>query len=308
MSGISQHSPSISMSYTSSNAQNALRNSASGPLSPNVPTNPPPAHHYQPTRGRSGTFSQLDVPPALQKLGLDLGSFKSIGTPQLRRDDQRAAWERRHAGDASLDRRRSLKQANPHLEHLEYYAQGQPSGYYYTSPPSMQQPFSVVVDPRMVAEQQGAPSVTMPPPTYAGQGGQGRYAVPAGQQSAMSTGGSMSGMGMTGPINLGGSSAFDGFDSYDIRDGLSGMLHQPLVPTQQGQQRQGGSMNPGYYGAPSGMQQPQQQGHPGSYGAGQPNMPYPGQGQHQQNPSNGGNGAGSTPGGRQKRSDQQMWP
>ena len=288
-SGAVQHSPSQSMSYSSSSNSNPLRNSTSGPLSPNIPMNPPPAHHYQPARSRAGTFSQLDVPPALQKLGFDLGSFKTIGTPQLRRDDQRAAWERRNAGDVQLDRRRSLKQANPHLEHLEYYASG---GYpaagnsaYYHSPAALQQPFSIVVDPRTAAEQQQAMGVSapvqLPPPAYAGQGGAGsRYAAPPASSVAS------------------GSMPFDAFDSYDPRDGLGGLIHQPLVPTQQSLQQQQRQQQQGaYYGPP--LQVGSSTAGAG-YGSLQATLPYPGQ----IPPMNGA----SSSGGKQKRSDQQMWP
>lgn len=312
-----QHAPSQSMSYStslSSSSSNALRTSASGPLSPNIPMNPPPAaHHYQPARHRSGTFSQLDVPPALQKLGFDLGSLKTIGTPQLRRDDQRAAWERRNAGglaDAGqLDRRRSLKQANPHLEHLEYYAQGgeypSPSavgaagGGYYVSPTTIQQPFSIVVDPRLAAEQQQAAGVSapvqLPAPTYAGQAG--RY-VAAGSSAAAA--------GVPSSIGSSTGISFDAtpFDAYDPRDGLAGMMHQPLLPTQQQhrQQQQQPAYQTAHYGPPLQVGS-------GSAGAGygslpnNNNLPYPGH-----NPMNGANSATGGGGGRQKRSDQQMWP
>lgn len=266
-SGPSQHSPSHSMNTPSSS-----RMSTGNPLSPNIPMNPPQAHHY-PVRGRSGTFSQLDVPPALQKLGIDLSSIKSIGTLQLRRDEQRAAWERRNTGNSDLDRRRSLKQSNPHLEHLEYYAQTQPGNYYYPSAP-MQQPFSVVVDPRMadVSQQRqhrsAASSVTVPPQAYGGQGGV-RYVQQQPPQM-------MQGQLHNGP--------YDSFDQFDARDGLNALMHQPLLPTQ---------ATPNHY-YPSVPNQNQVYGLP--YGA-NPDMT-----------------AGSvdmglpTSGGKQKRSDQQMWP
>lgn len=268
--GASQHSPSHSM-----NAPSSSRLSTNNPLSSNIPANPPQAHHY-PVRGRSGTFSQLDVPPALQKLGIDLSSIKAIGTPQLRRDEQRAAWERRNAGNSELDRRRSLKQTNPHLEHLEYYAQTQPGHYYYPSG-GMQQPFSVVVDPRVAdaAAQQrhhhsAASSVTIPPQAYGGQGGM-RYAQPL-QQSQLH---------MQQPMSAG---PYESFDQFDTRDGLNSLMHQPLLPTQ--------ALPNQYYG------QNQNQNH--LYG-----VPYG------SNPDMTGNGHDvglPTPGGKQKRSDQHIWP
>lgn len=262
-SGTSQHSPSQSMNASSS----ASRMSGAHPLSPNIPMNPPQAHHY-PVRGRSGTFSQLDVPPALQKLGIDLSSFKAIGTPQLRRDEQRAAWERRNAGNNELDRRRSLKQSNPHLEHLEYYAQTHPANYYYPSG-SMQQPFSVVVDPRMgdPAQQrqqhQAGASVTIPPQAYGGQGGM-RYMQ---QQPGHNVQNHMPAPGAAGP--------YDPFDQFDARDGLNTMMHQPLLPTQ----------------APPNHFYAQNQGQGQMY-----NLQY----NTDMNLP--------TPSGKQKRSDQQMWP
>lgn len=268
-SGHSQHSPSQSMNVPSSS-----RMSTGNPLSPNIPTNPPQAHHY-PVRGRSGTFSQLDVPPALQKLGIDLSSIKSIGTPQLRREEQRAAWERRNTGNSELDRRRSIKQSNPHLEHLEYYAQTQPGNYYYPSAP-MQQPFSVVVDPRMAdaAHQRqhhpAAASVTVPPQAYGGQGGM-RYVqqqAPPITQSQMTH--------SAGP--------YDSFDQFDTRDGLNSLMHEPLLPTQAAPDLYYGS-NPNQshlYGVPYGTSTDMTN---NSVDMGLP-----------------------TSGGKQKRSDQQMWP
>jgi dual specificity protein kinase YAK1 len=251
-SGTNQHSPSQSMNMPST----AIRGSMGGPLSPNAITNPPQAHHY-PMRGRSGTFSQMDVPPALQKLGLDLSSFKAIGTPQLRRDEQRAAWERRNTGNNELDRRRSLKQTNPHLEHLEYYAQTHPGNYYYPGPAGMQQPFSVVVDPRMSHQPhhaQAAAAVTVPPQAYSGQGG-----------------------------------SYDAFDQFDARDGLNTMLHQPLLPTQ--------TPSSSYYGHSASNS--------GSMHNGLlPSMGYAGP--HQSPNANGESGMHSS--GKQKRSDQQMFP
>lgn len=271
-SGASQHSPSHSM-----NASSSSRMSTGNPLSPNVPVNPPQAHHY-PVRGRSGTFSQLDVPPALQKLGIDLSSIKSIGTPQLRRDEQRAAWERRHAGNSDLDRRRSLKQSNPHLEHLEYYAQTQPGNYYYPSG-SMQQPFSVVVDPRMAdaaahhrQHHPAASSVTVPPQAYGGQGAI-RYAQQQPLQQA--------------PMHLPQSipaSPYDSFDQFDARDGLNALMHQPLLPTQ--------AVSNQFYG--------QNQDQAQLYG-----VPY---GTNTAMQSSSADIGLPAPGGKQKRSDQQMWP
>lgn len=269
-SGSSQHSPSQSMNVPSSS-----RMSTGNPLSPNIPMNPPQAHHY-PVRGRSGTFSQLDVPPALQKLGIDLSSFKAIGTPKLHRDEQRAAWERRNTGNSELDRRRSLKQSNPHLEHLEYYAQTQPGNYYYPSAP-MQQPFSVVVDPRMAdaaqrQHHQAASSVTVPPQAYGGQGGM-RYAQQPQQPQLVP--------GLQQPHSAG---PYDSFDQFDARDGLNAMMHQPLLPTQATANH--------YYGQGHNQQQ--------MFG-----IPYAGS----SDTTAGSVDMGlSPPGGKQKRSDQQMWP
>lgn len=266
----SQHSPSQSMNLPSS----ANRMSSGNPLSPNIPMNPPQAHHY-PVRGRSGTFSQMDVPPALQRLGIDLSSFKAIGTPQLHREEQRAAWERRNSSNNELDRRRSLKQSNPHLEHLEYYAQTHPANYYYP-PGSMQQqqPFSVVVDPRMgdAAQQrqhhQAAASVTVPPQAYGGQPGM-RYAQQQPPQLSQSH--------MPPPGSAG---VYEPFDQFDSRDGLNTMMHQPLLPTQ---------ATPGQYYAHA---QTQNQGQ--MY-----NMPYGGTNMDTTAPPTSG---------KQKRSDQQIWP
>jgi dual specificity protein kinase YAK1 len=287
---IVHHSPSSSMgSLNYSNT--AMRNSSSGPLSPIIPTNPPAAHAYS-SRNRSGTFSQLDVPPALQKLGLDLSSYKAIGTPQLRRDDQRAAWERRHGVDASqLDRRRSLKQANPHLEHLEYYAQSGQPGYYYASPPSLSQPFSVVVDPRM--QDSAGSAVTVPPQVYAGAPGT-RYAAPpqamSMQQPPMSGGG--------------GATPYDTFDQYDLRDGLNTMLHQPLVPTSQQHQQRG--MNPpvAYFGNPQ-----LQAAAGGMYGQVSPyGGPQSSAMKNADNLLNGDLGSMNQTTGKQRKSDAQVWP
>lgn len=272
MPGSSQHSPSHSMNASSAAGRSV---GAPGPLSPNVPMGPPQAHQY-PVRGRSGTFSQLDVPPALQKLGVDLSSFKAIGTPQLRRDDQRAAWERRHANNSELDRRRSLKQSNPHLEHLEYYAQaGHPAGFYY--PSNVQQPFSIVVDPRMSDPSRQhistGPGVTVPPQAYSGHSNL-RYSQPPTASQSMQQGASV------GP--------YDAFDQYDGRDGLNAMMHQPLLPTQAASnpyypQNQGVYPAGPAYNYVEPIHVPENMGHSNE-------MPLP--------PN----------GGRQKRSDQQMWP
>ena len=296
-----RHSPSQSVSFSTSQ----MRNSSSGPLSPSVPTNPPAAHHYS-TRNRSGTFSQLDVPPALQKLGLDLSSFKAIGTPQLRRDDQRAAWERRHgAGESNtLDRRRSLlRQANPHLEHLEYYAQSGQPGYPYSTPSSsiMAQPFSVVIDPRMQDHLQHHPaatSVTIPPPAYAGVPGS-RYVAAPPPPPPLSQ--------QVPPIqNL----PYDAFDQYDVRDGINAMLHQPLVPTTQ-QTRSANNpnlnVNPpvAFYGPP---QLATQAMNANSIYA--QSLAYPAQSSAMKNADNLVNGSllQSDTIGKQRKSDAQMWP
>lgn len=129
-----------------------------GPSNPQlsvIVANPPAVHHYTP-RGRSNTVTQ-DLPPALQKLGHELGmqsgtgqsitpvyvlfsllSFLAFGTrdscsvisslnvDRLRREEQWQAWERIQngggagAGDGQggIQRRISLSR-NPHLNLLQ---------------------------------------------------------------------------------------------------------------------------------------------------------------------------------------------
>merc|ERR1712093_188826 len=89
---------------------------------------------------------------------------------------------------------------------------------------------------------QAASSVTVPPAVYAGSG-------------AMGGGGPSNRYSLTQPMQ--GVGSYDAFDRYDSRDGINTMLHQPLIPQQQQQQRPGGSnanagINPSnaYYGSP----------------------------------------------------------
>lgn len=347
------HGPSQSVSYLPS----SIKASPSGPLSPIVPTglaNPPAAHHYAASRGRAGTFSQLDVPPALQKLGIDLASLKSIGTPQLRRDEQRAAWERRHAapGDqAQLDRRRSLhRQANPHLEHLEYYANTGhlAPGYYFAGPPMLQamqlpqhsisqhpqQPFSIVVDPRMTEMMQQqqqqhaaaaasrggydmnpiAASVTVPPQAYHGGTAARAYSLsqPMTFSHSAQPQGSLQGqgqvLGQTQPNADMSNMTFDRFDQFDERDGINTMLHAPMVP----QQRQGAQINQMPYQSPGPTGFYNQPGQYASVGGISPNtaLPFPGHTARESLLNGASNFLPSLTGasGKQRKSDAQLWP
>merc|ERR1712093_654872 len=85
---------------------------------------------------------------------------------------------------------------------------------------------------------QAASSVTVPPAVYAGSG-------------AMGGGGPSNRYSLTQPMQ--GVGSYDAFDQYDSRDGISTMLHQPLIP----QQRPGGNninastnSSTAYYGSP----------------------------------------------------------
>lgn len=120
-------------------------------------TNPPAVHHY-PTRGRAMTISQLDnVPPQLQRLGVDLTSIAGQSmTPVLRRDDQREAWERRQEVDNGLSRKISVNRQHPALDLLtrqaEYgYSVGHPHLQQSMYPAYSQQHHSALLPPPAAA-------------------------------------------------------------------------------------------------------------------------------------------------------------
>ncbi|BGP25320.1 hypothetical protein Rt10032_c04g1905 [Rhodotorula toruloides] len=183
-----------------------------GPTPTSV-ANPPAVHHqYGAGRQRSGTHGAHDaaLPPALQKLGYELGAGLGAGqsiTPVLRRDDQWQAWEQQYGpGGTGLSRRISVSGRHPHLNLLQEqaeagfhswnsptrtkpppppqqlqpqqspYAPAAAGGGYYASPhqPSTSQ-FSVVVDPAQDKQRPGSdlfdPVGSIAPPPLAYVGG-----------------------------------------------------------------------------------------------------------------------------------------
>ncbi|BGP32799.1 dual specificity protein kinase yak1 [Rhodotorula toruloides] len=182
---------------------------------PSTVANPPAVHHqYGAGRQRSGTHGAHDaaLPPALQKLGYELGAGLGAGqsiTPVLRRDDQWQAWEQQYGpGATGLSRRISVSGRHPHLNLLQEQAeagfhswnsparakpqQQQPqqspyapaaAGGYYASPhqPSTSQ-FSVVVDPAQDKQRPGSDlfdpvgGIAPPPLAYVGGNSAARYA------------------------------------------------------------------------------------------------------------------------------------
>ncbi|SCV69840.1 BQ2448_1234 [Microbotryum intermedium] len=206
--------------------------------------NPPAAHHYTSTRGRSNTGGTQELPPALQKVGQTLGVAAGTGqsvTPVLRRDDQWQAWERISTDGQGVQRRISVSSRHPHLNLLQEQAEnglnswaspmrakpthGSQASYsgYYTSPQQAQPPsFSVVVDNR--APPVDLPGIAAPPLAYSTAGNSNRYAPYS-----------------TGPPNAaveGYDLTFDAFGGANANPALDGLgVYQPLPPYQQGNAR-----------------------------------------------------------------------
>ncbi|SGY13742.1 BQ5605_C010g05961 [Microbotryum silenes-dioicae] len=207
--------------------------------------NPPAAHHYTSTRGRSNTGGTQELPPALQKVGQTLGVAVGTGqsvTPVLRRDDQWQAWERISTDGQGVQRRISVSSRHPHLNLLQEQAEnglnswaspmrakpthGSQASFsgYYASPQQPQPPsFSVVVDNR--GPPVDLPGIAAPPLAYSTAGSSNRYAP-------YSTGPSNPGAG--GGYDL----AFDAFGGASANPALDGLgVYQPMQPYQQANAR-----------------------------------------------------------------------
>jgi dual specificity protein kinase YAK1 len=89
----------------------------------------PPNSYYPATRNRANTINQMDaIPPALARLthlgAADPAGARSALTPVLRRDQDIAEWEQRHAGHAKRPSMASYP-GNPQLEYLQQQAESQ---------------------------------------------------------------------------------------------------------------------------------------------------------------------------------------
>lgn len=94
----------------------------------------PPSSYYPTTRNRANTINQMDViPPALARLthlgAPDPAGTRSALTPVLRRDQDIAEWEKRHAGHAKRPSMASYP-GNPQLEYLQQQAESAGHGRY----------------------------------------------------------------------------------------------------------------------------------------------------------------------------------